>query len=284
MADKPTIAITMTGHNEAHLLPQAMENLGWADELIYVDCESADDSLEVARRYTTRIFERPNTTNLNVNKAHGIAQATADWVFYLDPDEVISPELAAEIQQVVASNPQENAFELPRRNHFFGKWLRHGGQYPDIQLRLFRRGKAHFPCKHVHERLEVQGKTGRLKQAMDHFTIDSPMTAVRKMDFFSTFNAQAMARSGRRPGFWLAFQFIFFKPSSRFIRRFFFKGGFLDGFEGFIQATITAVDFAFRYFKFWYLARHPEALPPLEDIAPPGPEAQQGTAPGEKTS
>ena len=260
----PTLAITMTGHNEAALLPRAMESVAFADELIYVDCGSGDDSLAVAQRYTGRVFSQPNRTNLNINKAYAIGQATADWVFYLDPDEVISPALAREIRDTIASDPVENAFTLPRRNYFFGRWLRHGGQYPDTQLRLFRRGKAHFPCRHVHERLEVQGKIGALREAMDHHTMPSPMAATRKMDFFSTFNAEAMARAGYKPTVLLALKFLWLKPTSRFLRRYLLKGGFLDGWQGLIQAAISSIDFQFRFFKLWYLAQHPEAITPLE--------------------
>jgi len=264
-----TIAISMIGHNEAALLPQALGNLGWADEVIYVDCESSDDSLQVARRYTDKVFSRPNTTQLNINKSYGFSQASADWIFYLDPDEVIPDALAAEIRAVIAADPPQNAFWLPRRNYFFGHWLRHGGQYPDRQLRLFRRGRAHFPCRHVHEVLQVEGATGRLREAMEHHTVTSVPAALAKMDFYSTFNAQQMARAGLEPTVGLALRLMAFKPASRFLRRFVFKGGFLDGWPGFIAAAISSIDFQFRFLKLWHWSRHRDALP-----APPGEAAR----------
>lgn len=257
-----TIAFTLIGHDEAHLLPRALESVRWADELIYVDCASSDGSADVARQYTERVFHRPNLTNLNVNKQYGIDQATADWVFYLDPDEVVSPALAAEIRTVIAADPAESAFRLPRRNHFFGRWLRHGGMYPDTQLRLFRRGRARFPCRHVHERLDVDGAIGTLGEALDHHTVETPMHAIRKMDFFSTFNAEQMARAGRRPTVGLAVRFLLLKPVSRFWRRFLLKGGFRDGWPGLITAAVDSIDFQFRFFKLWWLADHPEHLSP----------------------
>ncbi|MBI4083189.1 MAG: glycosyltransferase family 2 protein [Candidatus Lambdaproteobacteria bacterium] len=264
-----SIAFSLIGHNEAHVLPRAFASIAWADEIIYVDCESRDESLEVARKYTPNVFARPNTTNFNVNKSYGIAQATADWVFYLDPDEVIPPALAEEIRRLIESDPVENAFTLPRRNLFFGRWLAHGGQYPDRQLRLFRRGKAYFPCKHVHETLVVEGRIGRLREAMEHHTIDTALTALQKMDFFSTFNAQALARQGVEPTLGLALQYMAFRPWSRFIRRYVFKGGFLDGWPGFIQAAVSSIDFQVRFIKLWHWARHREELPPLPP-PPPG--------------
>lgn len=271
-----TIAFTMIGHNEAHNIPRAMESVGWADQLIYVDCESSDGSLEVARQFTAQVFSRPNTMNLNVNKAYGIDQATTDWVFYLDPDEVITPELGEEIRTLIAGNPGENAFRLPRRNYFFGAWLRHGGQYPDTQLRLFRRGKARFPCLHVHEKLEVEGAIGSLAHPMDHYTNPSPVEAVRKLDFYSTFNAELLARSGKSPGIPMAFGQLCWTPGTRFLRRYLLKGGFRDGWPGLTVAVLDGLELQLRFLKFCYYHTHPEALPrDGGDPAPsPGKEAQ----------
>jgi len=247
-----TLAITMIGHNEAHLLPKAFESAAFADEVIYVDCGSGDDSLKVARKYTDKVHSQPNRRNLNINKTYGIDRATSDWIFYLDPDEVIPPALAEEIRTLIDSDPVENAFKLSRRNHFFGRWLRYGGAYPDTQLRLFRRGKARFPCVDVHESLEVDGKTGRLKEAFDHFTCDTVMESLRKVDFYSTFHAQLMARQGKKPTVTMALSFMMTKPIGRFIRRYFFKGGFLDGWQGFLQIMIGSIDFQLRFLKLWH--------------------------------
>lgn len=245
----------MIGHNNAELLPAALESARWADQIIYVDCESSDDSLQVAKRYTEKIYSQPNRSNLNINKSYGIGKATTDWVFYLDPDEVIPPALAEEIRAVLGADPAENAFRCPRRNHFFGKWLRHGGQYPDLQLRLFRRGKARFACVDVHESLDVEGRTGRLREAMDHFTCPSTFESLRKMDFYSTFHSGLMLQQGRKPGVAMAIRYMLIRPMGKFIRRYFFKGGFLDGWPGFLQASISSIDFQYRFIKFWQASR-----------------------------
>lgn len=252
-----TITFSMIGHNEAHNLPRVMESLAWADEVIYVDCESMDDSLEVARRYTDHVFSRPNLTNLNVNKAYGIDRATSEWVFYIDPDEVIPSSLAEEIRAVIAGVPSANAFRLPRRNFYLGTWLRHGGQYPDTQLRLFRRGKAHFPCKHVHEKLEVDGQVGQLREAMDHYTNPTPDEVMKKLDFYSSFNARLMAENGDRPGPAMAFRYLFWTPASRFLRRYLLKGGFRDGWAGLTVAMFDGLEIQVRFLKFCYFALQP---------------------------
>ena len=266
----PTIAFTMIGHNEAHNLPRSLGSVQWADQLIYVDCASTDGSVEVARRYTPHVFSRPNVANLNVNKAFGIEQADTDWVFYLDADEVIGPELAQDIRDAIAGDPPQAAFDMPRRNYFFGAWVRHGGHYPDPQLRLFRRGRARFALEHVHEKLQVDGSVGRLRHALEHYTVDSALTALRKMDFNSSFNAMDMARRGRRPSAGMAFSYLCWKPLSRFVRRYGFKGGFLDGWPGLLVAVIDCIDFPFRFIKFWYWATHPQDCPhPSREQATP---------------
>ncbi|MFI5400632.1 MAG: glycosyltransferase family 2 protein [SAR324 cluster bacterium] len=257
----PSIAFTLIGHNEASHLPRTLESVRWADQIVFVDCESTDGSMDIARRYTSHVLSRPNIANLNINKNAAIDRATTDWVFLLDADEVIPAALADEIRRVLGASPRENAFRLARRNHFFGRWVRHGGQYPDYQTRLFRRGKARFPCRHVHERLEVQGAVGTLREPFDHYTVDTPLTAIRKMNFNSSFNAAELARSGRKPGVGIALRYLLTKPASRFIRRYIFKGGFLDGWPGLVVAAVDAIDFPFRLFKFWYWAEHPEESP-----------------------
>ena len=257
----PSIAFALIGHNEAHNLPRTLESVRWADQIVYVDCGSTDGSLDVARRHTAHVLSRPNLANLNINKNVAIEQAATDWVFLLDADEVIPAALAGEIRRAIAAGPAEQAFRLPRRNFFFGRWVRHGGQYPDHQTRLFRRGKARFPCRHVHERLAVDGAVGTLREPFDHYTVDTPLTAIRKMNFNSSFNAAELARSGRKPGAGIALQYLLAKPASRFVRRYVFKGGFLDGWPGLVVAALDAIDFPFRLFKFWYWAEHPEQLP-----------------------
>ncbi len=257
----PTISITITGHNEADLLARAFESVAWADEIIYVDCESNDDSVAIARRYTKRVYRRSNNLNLNVNKAYALERASGDWIFYLDPDEQISPALAKEIRQVISSRTAKNGFSLPRRNYYFGYWLRHGGQYPDTQLRLLRRGKGYFPCHHVHEKLKVQGEVGGLREALDHYTVATPLVSLSKVDFFSTFDACLMVQENKRPGIWMAFSYCFSKPLGRFSRRWLFGAGFLDGWPGFLQALAGALDFPMRFIKFWWFFHHPEEMP-----------------------
>jgi len=165
----PALSITIIGHNEAYHLEELLPTLRWAKEVIYVDCESHDNSLDVASKNGCEAYQRPNNPNLNINKAFAMEKASGEWIFYIDPDERIPENLANEIQRVITEPGNFTAFTLNRRNHYFGKWLKHGSQYPDTQLRLFQKGFAQFPKEHVHEKLRVDGKIGKLNSDLLHY-------------------------------------------------------------------------------------------------------------------
>ncbi len=257
---KGSVAITMTAHNSAHILPRSLASTQWANQLVFVDCASYDDSLTLAKGFTHHVYSQPNRFNLNINKAYAIAKANTEWVFYLDSDEVISPELALEIQARIANNPRENAFLLPRRNYYYNRWLRHGSQYPDHQLRLFRKAKGQFACQHLHEKLHIEGKIGKLNQALIHYTCSTPLEALRKLDFNSTFEAKIMLDKKLKPSVGLALRYVFLKPAHRFVNRWLLKGGFLDGWAGFVQAVLGSIDFVLRFVKFWCFHHFPQSL------------------------
>ena len=252
MNELPKITISIIGHNEAENLPQCLESLKWADEIIYVDCESSDNSLEIAKKYTDRVFTRPNLRNLNVNKSFGIDQSTSLWVAYLDPDEFIPEQTAQWIRKEI-KNPAYDAYIFPRKNHILGSWLKYGSQYPDYQLRLFRKDKAHFPCKHVHERLQVDGSTGKSPYPLLHHPYPTLEVCIKKFNFYTSFEALYLYENP--PSKLGGIKYLIFKPFSRFIKRYLFYLGFLDGFPGLLAAFFDMINFPMRYFKYLELKR-----------------------------
>ena len=250
------LSITIIGHNEIEHLRELLPQLKWADEIVYVDCESHDGSLEVAREAGCRVYSRPNNTNLNVNKSYAMEQANGDWVFYVDPDERIPEILVSEIEKVI-QDTTNSAFKLNRRNHYFGNWLRHGSQYPDTQLRLFRKDSAHFPNRHVHEKLVVEGSIGKLNNDMLHFPYLNISQFLSKFDFYTRVEAGYLRDSGVRITAGNSLRFLVLKPFSRFFRRYFLKGGFRDGLPGLFCAIFDALNFVVRYFKLWELTQNP---------------------------
>lgn len=234
---KMGIAVCIIAHNEEENLERTLSNLGWADEIIVVDCESTDSTGEIARRYTDRVFSRHNDPNLNVNKNFSFDQATSEWILCLDADEMVTGDLAGEIGRTVASGPPENGFFLRRKNTWFGRVLMHGGQFPDRQLRLFRSGSGRFPERHVHERLAVDGRVGTLQTPLEHFPYATVSQYLAKMDFYTTFEASRLLKEGK--SFTAAGLFIDMADGAwRFFRRYLLKGGFLDGWQGFAAACL----------------------------------------------
>lgn len=246
-----TLSITIIGHNESAHLKDLLPQLRWADEIVYVDCDSADDSRKIAEENGCRVFERPNNPNLNINKSFAMEQSGGDWIFYLDPDERIPEALAREIRQKLEQPGKAVAFRLNRQNHYFGRWLKHGSQYPDSQLRLFARGCARFPLRHVHEKLIVDGPVGKLGQDMLHFPYQSVSQFLQKFDFYTSFEADFLYRQHTPVCFRNHLKYLFTTPATRFIRRYFLKLGFLDGLPGFFAAAFDALNFVVRYLKLW---------------------------------
>jgi len=249
------ISVTIIGHNEVNHLKELLPQLSWADEVIYVDCESEDNSIEIAKNYGCRVFSKPNNFNLNVNKSYAIEKALNDWVFYIDPDERISESLGNEIKQINKDNIN-SAFKLNRRNHCFGVWLKHGSQYPDEQIRLFKKDSAEFPKKHVHEKLIINGNIGTLKNDLHHFPYLSISQFLRKFDFYTEIEADYLLDRGTRITVFNTLKFLVLKPFPRFFRRYLIKMGFRDGLPGLFFAIFDALNFAVRYFKLWEFTKN----------------------------
>ena len=114
------ISVSIIGYNEAENLGECFKLLSWADEIVFVDCESSDNSVEIVKNFTDRIYGRPNVANLNENKSFGIDQCTHPWILYLDPDERIPKETADWIISEI-KNPAFDAYNFPRKNHIFLK-------------------------------------------------------------------------------------------------------------------------------------------------------------------
>ena len=217
----PTIAIAMIANNEEKNLKRSLSSAAWADEIIFVDCGSTDGTALAARDFPVKFFSRPNSRAVYVNKQFAADQAVSDWIFILDADEEVTPSLRAEIRRVTAAPAAPAAFEMPRKNFYFGAWLRHGGKYPDRQLRLFKRGSARYLPRPVHERLEVDGAIGRLKEPLLHYPYTDSEDQRRKLDFYSETLTRLYALKGRSR------LFIIFRPFTRFISAYFLKLGFV---------------------------------------------------------
>lgn len=222
----PTLSVAMIAHNEEKNLARSLASASWADEVIFVDCASTDGTALAARDFNIRYFVRPNSQAVYVNKQFAADQASSDWILILDADEEVSPALRSEIKRFMASPGGAAAAEMPRKNFYFGRWLRHGGKYPDTQLRLFARGRARFLPLPVHERLQVDGPVAKLREPLLHYPYTTPADMLTKRNFYCEILTRSYALKGRSRFF------IIFRPFTRFFASYFLKLGFLDGVEG----------------------------------------------------
>lgn len=244
------LSVVISAFNEEKNIKDCLESVKWTDEIVLIDNTSTDKTLEIAKRYTDKIFIRPNNPMLNINKNFGFEKATGEWILNLDADERVTEELKKEIQRTIGqlNNRTIDGFWIPRKNIIFGKWIRHTGWYPDHQLRLFRRGKGRFAEKHVHEMLAVEGEIGYFKGHLLHLNYTTVSQFLYKLSQIYTPNeAQNILDSGKK----LVWQDALKMPSQEFFHRFFIREGWKDGLHGLVLSLLMAFYYLVVFTQVW---------------------------------
>lgn len=249
------LSVVLITHNEAANLPRTLASVSWAREIVILDSGSTDATLEVAGGFGARIFQE-SWKGFGPQKNSAIAYATGEWILSLDADEEVTPALAAEIQTLLAGNPPFRAYRIPRLNHFLGRPLRHGGYWPDPKLRLFRRGAARFEDRPVHESMQSTGPVATLDNPLLHHCYPTLEDYIEHMNRYSTAGAQMLVSSGHVPRSLPAFaSAAIVNPAATFLYNYFFRLGFLDGREGFLQHFNHSVYIHWKYAKAWAAAK-----------------------------
>jgi glycosyltransferase involved in cell wall biosynthesis len=243
---RPPVSVTIITRNEEGNLRRAIESVRWADEVVVVDSGSTDRTVPLARELGARVFENP-WPGYGQQKNHAQRQATHDWILNIDADEVVSPALAREIQdtleRVASGQEARKGFSLPRKTFYLGRWIRHGGWYPNYLVRLADRRAARWSEPEVHEALEVQGGIGRLKAALEHYSFESIQDQIVTNLRFSSLGGRELARRGQRPSLLK----LLGKPAGKFVETYLLKRGFLDGLPGFIISVNAAHSMFLKY-------------------------------------
>jgi glycosyltransferase involved in cell wall biosynthesis len=243
-----TLSVVVSAYNEENTIGACLDSVSWADELIVVDNESTDKTAAIAKAKGAIVYKRPNRVMLNTNKNYGFSKATKDWILNLDADERVTSELKKEIQQILQHSSDVSGYDIPRQNIIFGKWIQHGLWWPDYQMRLFQRESGSFPCIHVHEYLEVNGKTKKLHEAMIHENYQTVSQFIRKMDTIYTENeAEQLAIKG----YSLERRDIIQFPVRNFISTYYARKGYKDGMHGLALALLQAVYGLVTFLKLW---------------------------------
>ncbi len=247
------LSVVVLTKNEEARIAQCLDSARWADEIIVVDDESTDKTVEIVKRYTDKIFVRP----MDIEGRHrnwAYAKAKNTWVFSLDADEIITPELQDEIKRVLESGRKENGFTVPRRNYIGDYWVKYGGWYPSPQLKLFKRDKFRYEEVAVHPRAFMDDPCGHLGSDLIHYSYRNLEDFLGKLNNQTTREAKKWFQQNKpmRLG-----RFIW-RSFDRFTRTYIGRKGYKDGFIGFTVAFFAGFYQIMSYLKYKELVMHKE--------------------------
>lgn len=243
------LAAILIVRNEAHSIKAALQSVSFADEIVVVDSGSTDNTLEIAKQFTNKIFNEANWQGYGVQRQRAQSKTAADWVLMIDADERVSDALRVEIEQVVKQNDQTKAYAMPILPWCFGQFLRHGGWYPAPKVRLYPNNKAKYGPERVHEKLYFADgmHTEQLKGDLLHFTYRDMEHYLVKSARYAREWAEQRHAQGKRSSL---LQGVLHAVGC-FIKIYFIKAGFLDGKQGLLIALLSAHSTFVKYADLW---------------------------------
>jgi glycosyltransferase involved in cell wall biosynthesis len=248
---RATLSVAIVTLNEEANLPRTLESVAWADEIVVVDSGSTDATRAIAQSHRARFVIEP-WRGFAAQKNFALSLCTSEWMLSLDADEAVSPELAASIQKVMVTPPSHAAYALPRRNFFLGRWIRHGGYYPDPKLRLFPRGQGTFQETPVHETAIFSGDVETLHGDLLHDAYPTLASYLDHMERYSTLGASIAIQRGRTGRNLLSFfNGVLLNPVATFFYNYILRAGFLDGREGLLLHLYHSAYVSWKYAKAW---------------------------------
>jgi glycosyltransferase involved in cell wall biosynthesis len=246
---KQGLSVAIITYNEQANIRRTLESVKWAGEIIVVDSGSTDDTVSICREYTDKVFHR-DWQGYGNQKNFAIDQSSGEWVLSLDADEPVEPALADEIRVIISKPGSLDGYRIPRKTFFLGRWIRHGGWYPDYNLRLFRKGKGRFDERMVHEAVRVEGTIGRTRHAIEHYAYPDLESYLSTINKYSSLAVRVMAQKKIDP-FKTSWINILFRPMFTFLLKYFFRLGFLDGKHGLVLNLFHAYYVFAKYAKAW---------------------------------
>jgi (heptosyl)LPS beta-1,4-glucosyltransferase len=256
MAEKNiNLSVAIAVYNEEENIDACLAPVApFADEIVVVDGGSTDKTVKMARKYTSKIIRTDNPAIFHINKQKALDACRGKWILQLDADERISNCLRNEIIRTILKNDTGvNGYFIPRKNYFWGHFMKKGGQYPDYVMRLMRRGYARFPCKSVHEQIDVDGKTGYLTYPLEHISYRTRSDYWKKSDAYTSLTAQELKakHAPKTISSWATYTIS--KPIATFMSLYIRHKGFLDGLAGLQFAYWSALHYKIAYKKYLQL-------------------------------
>jgi glycosyltransferase involved in cell wall biosynthesis len=236
------LSVVIITRNEEKEIEGCLASVDWADEIVLVDSHSTDKTVEIARRFNANVETRA-FTGFTEQKQYATELAAGPWILNIDADERVSDGLKVEIQTLLESPPPNKGYRLPRLTWYLGKFIRHGGWYPDWKLRLFRKGDGIWKGGQVHERIQLNGPVGTLKNPLLHYSFRTLSDHIATIDHFTRLGAEDLIE--KRKGGSLAD--LLFRPPATFLKYYLLRLGFLDGWRGFVIASLSAAHTLAKY-------------------------------------
>lgn len=240
----PVSLVIITLNEEANI-ERCIRSAPFVDDVVVVDSGSIDRTVEIAEKCGARVVHE-KWHGYGLQKTFATALAKNSWVLSLDADEALSPELAEEIVKKFTNLDPEAGYLVPRKSFHLGRWIGHGGWYPDYQLRLFNKENSNWNSAALHEKVQVRREL-KLDKDLLHWVFDDLSDQVLTNDRYSTLGAQQWSEAGKKFSLFK----LLTKPPTKFIEAYFFKAGFRDGLAGFVIAVSAAYSVFLKFAKLW---------------------------------
>ena len=245
------LSVVIATYNEEKNIARAINSIkDLAEEIIVIDGSSTDKTVEIARGLGAKVTVAVNPTIFHINKQKGLNLSKCKWILQLDADEEVTEDLRNEIRSVIEQKSEYAGYYIPRLNYFLGGPLKKGGAYPDPVIRLFLRGRGKFPCKDVHEQIDIDGKVGVLSNYLIHRPYKTFQDYLIKAERYTDLTSEQYAQDKIPVTLINSIKFIVLKPIYIFFNIYFRHLGFMDGWRGFVWAFFSGLHPAYAYLKY----------------------------------
>lgn len=244
------ISVVINTFNEEKNIDRVLNSVKWADEIVIVDDGSTDQTIDLAKKYTKKIFHHKGVGYVEPARNFALSKATNEWILLLDADEEVSVTLAKRLQDISVEMKDINYVEIPRKNIIFGKWMKASMWWPDFHPRFFKKGKVMWKNE-IHSKPELLGNGIKLPEeeqlAITHYHYDNVTQFVERMNRYTTIQSNDLIRLGYR----FKWHDLISKPMGEFLGRYFANRGFEDGLHGLSLSLLQAFSFLVMYLKVW---------------------------------
>lgn len=258
------ISVVLNVYNEEKNIERVLNSIRWADEIIVVDDGSTDRTLEIAKKFTEKIYKHKSAGYVEPARNFALSKASGDWILLLDADEEIPKDLAEKLQGITNKMEAIDYVEIPRKNVIFGKWMKASMWWPDFHPRFFKKGKVVWKNE-IHSKPQLIGNGIRLseeeKLAITHYHYDNISQFIERMNRYTTIQSAELIKSGYE----FSWRDLMLKPLGEFLGRYFSNRGFEDGLHGLTLSLLQAFSFLVVYLKVWQTRKfEPQAIPLTE--------------------